>query len=417
MNPLHANCDPNLLVCSASGTDIDNLVRFHHEVFRPSVGVWSKLFLSGLRPGTSVEHFLYVKDIKTDSIVSSLCFLFQKWRYADVFINVGQIELVGTAPIWRRQGLIRMQMPMFDDLLHAHQCVLACVQGIPGIYQRFGYEYAVPLKGGVHLLISQIPSPPVPCSYSLRLCELRDIPLLCGMYNAGMESLSLSSVRDESLWFYQESQPVESEHAYETYVLERGGIIIGYFRMPRHSTSAVVIRELNVDCYEALLFVFDFARCRALQMGLGAIRLQLPMTHPAIQASRYLGAQEITPFAWQVRVVDWPAFLKQISPVLECRLRVSLLAKWTGRLCIHLIDQGTLRITVEKGRFSEFDFSDHIEAWDVESPSGLFCQLVLGYRNSQALMTWHPDFQVRLEARFLVDVLFPQCSSFVYEAY
>ena len=292
-----------------------------------------------------------MEDVAANQIVSSLCLLLQEWRYEAVIISVGQAELVGTDPAFGRRGLIRAQMSVFDDMLHANGCVLSCVQGIPGLYQRLGYEYAVPLKGGVRLWISQIPSLPESTPSRVRPCESRDIPTLCGLYNAEMQSLMLSSVRDEALWHYQEIQPVESKHAYETYVLERDGAVTGYFRLPRHSkASSVVVCELSVDHYDALMVVLDFARQRAIQAGFDSVVLQLPVTHRAIYAARYLGAQDITPFAWQVRVVDWPGFLRAISSVLEHRLASSLLAGWTGVLPIHLIDVGTLRITIEDGQ-------------------------------------------------------------------
>lgn len=408
----------NLVVCLATEADIDDLVQFNSAIFHPSVGVWSRLLLSGQRPGTSVGHSLYVRDPKTSAIISSLCVLFQQWRYADVLLSVGQMELVSTAPAWRRRGLIRAQMSKADDLLREHRCVLACVQGAPGVYQRLGHEYAVPLKGGVRLWLGQIPSAGSSGPCSLRPCEARDIPILRRMYDAEMESLLVSSVRDEALWSYQETQSIESKHAYETYVLEREGIVTGYFRLPRHSkASGVVISELSVNGYDELLVVLNFGRRRALQAGLETVLLQLPLAHLAIKAARYLGAEEVPPFAWQVRILDWPTFLMQISPVLERRLGTSMLIGWTGDLSIHLIDQGTLRISIEKGRIGNVVLVKHSETWDAESPAGLFCQLVLGYRSSQALMTWHSDFQVRPTTRFLIDTLFSQWPSFVYEAY
>jgi hypothetical protein len=178
-----------------------------------------------------------------------------------------------------------------------------------------------------------------------------------------------------------------------------------------------VIRELSVDRYDALLVVLGLAKQRAITLGLDSVILQLPLTHKAVQAARYLGAQEITPFAWQVRVVDWPGFLKQISPVLERRLGSSLLADWTGVLTVHLIDLGTLEIPIEGGKIGDVALIDSNNTWDVESPSGLMCQLVLGYRASNELLAWHPDFQVRPSAHLLLDTLFPKKPSFVYEAY
>jgi len=413
------NLDSRLALCTADSASSERVAKFNEAIFtRPSVGIWARLLLAGKRPGTSAEHFLFVEDTITKEVVSSLCFLLQQWRYDGVTLNVGQVELVGTDPSFRKKGLIRAQMGAFDEMLKKHGCTLSCVQGVPGIYQRLGYEYAVPLKGGVHLWINQIPAMSESELYRLRPCELSDIPILCGLYNTEMRSLLLSAVRDEALWRYQETQPPESEHAYETYILEREGSVTGYFRLPRHSKGAsVVIRELSVDRYNALLVVLGFARQRAVELGLDSVILQLPLTHKAVQAARYLGAQVVTPFAWQVRVMDWKGFLRQISPVLERRLSSSLLLDWSGVLSIHLIGLETLEIAIERGKIGDVVLTDDSRTWDVESPPGLLCQLTLGYRASDELMAWHPDFQVRPSARLLLDTLFPKKPSFVYEAY
>ncbi|HEX8920120.1 MAG TPA: GNAT family N-acetyltransferase, partial [Pyrinomonadaceae bacterium] len=390
-----------LHVCSDKPT-ADKIARFCGYIFRPPVEDWARSLLSGAHPTTHPEHFIYVCDARGE-IVSSLCMILQTWRFESVSLKVGQIELVGTDAAWRRRGLIRAQMSVFDDLLREHGCALSCVQGLAGVYQRLGYDYAIPLKGGVRLWVGQIAAAPIALSgrYTLRPAEPHDVAKLVELYEREMQPLMISSVRDAALWHYQESQPAASEHAYETYVIERGDrVVTGYFRLPHHCKSpTVIVRELSVDSYDAFLMVLDFAKRRARQAGFDTVTLQLPETSRARHAARYLGAQELDPFAWQVRVFDWPELFRQISPVLEQRLADSLLTGWTGTLPIRLIESGMLRLTINNGKTQTVEFeSASVGDWFVEAPAGLLCQLVMGYRSSEELQSWHPDFQVRAAA-------------------
>lgn len=408
-----------LHVCSDQAT-ADKIARFCGDIFRPSVEQWARLLLSGDHPTVRAEHFIYVSDARGE-IVSSLCLILQTWQFEGVSLPVGQVELVGTDTAYRRRGLIRAQMSVFDDLLRKHGCALSCVQGLPGVYQKLGYDYAIPLRGGVRLWAGQIPPATAATGrYRLRPALPGDAEKLSDLYDREMQPLMLSSVRDHALWLYQEAQPVESEHAYETYVVERDdGAIAGYFRLPQHSKAAsVTLRELSVESFDALLMVLDFARERAVRAGFETVTLQLPVTNRARQAARYLGAQELDPFAWQVRVFDWPELFRQIASVLERRLGASLLAGWSGTVPFSLIGTGTLRLRIDDGKINSCEDDGSSSAdWLVNAPSGLLCQLVFGYRSSEELQSWHPDFQVRPEARLLVDTLFPKRPSYVYEAY
>src|SRR5205814_2709358 len=213
---LTATANPQFQAATATEEDLDALVAFNGRVFRPSAGVWTRSLLTGGRPGTSIRHCLWLEDRATGQIVGSLCMLLQEWNFGGVSIPVSQMELVGTDPNVRGRGFMRMQAMRLAQMERAERCLLSCVQGLPGLYQKFGYEYAIPLKGGIRISACKIAgciasgtaraSPGLTC----RRVVPSDYAALLGFYAEATRTLAVSSVRTSSLWQYQDSQPGDS---------------------------------------------------------------------------------------------------------------------------------------------------------------------------------------------------------------
>lgn len=400
----------------ATRSDIDRVADFNSSVFRPSVGLMARALMSGARPQTAPEHFVVAEC--DGQIVSSLCCLLQQWRLDGAVLDVGQLELVGTHPDFRRLGLIRTQMDTFNQILCANSCSLSVVQGIPGVYQRLGYDYALPLKGGVRLWPGQIP-PFEDSDVVVRPAGSDDLVAMARLYDAEAETMMLSGVRSLELWQYQETQHPEAEHAYETYVLDRNGTVSGYFRLRRRTKSAdIVIREICVQSFNQLLIVLNWAKQRASRQDANAaIVLQISESHRVARATSYLGGEQLVPFAWQVRVENWPNLLRAIAGVLESRLRHSMFEDWRGVVSMQIEDVGKLVINIENSSIAGIEVCGEAATWDVKTRPGLMAQLVLGCSSVQELMSRHPDFEMKVRAWPLIDTLFPKRPSFVYEAY
>ena len=118
----------------------------------------------------------------------------------------------------------------------------------------------------------------------------------------------------------------------------------------------------------------------------------LGVSHPAYEAAAERLPCVREPYAWQVRVPDWPKFLRHIAPVLERRLAASVAAGHTGELKISAYRRG-LRLVFERGRLVD------IAAWrpspEVEGeaafPDQTFLQLLFGYRSLAELKSAFKD--------------------------
>ncbi len=404
---------------SAGRDDINRIVQFNTKVFRPTVGAWAGELLSGAHPTVSIDDFSIVEDIASGEIVSALCFFNQNWQFEGARLNVGQIELVGTDEHYRGRGLIRGQMDWFAKKLEEHHCQLTCVQGVPTLYQRLGYHFAIPLKGGVRLRLDQIPNDKLPTGYKVRLCSQDDFPRISELFEQSIQSLAIRADRDVSLWMYQEGQSPESEHAYETYALEQIDQIVGYVRLARHAKpKAIVIREIALSSHDDLLAILVFIRQLADARHLESVILQLPVCHRALDAVKYWGAEVIPPFAWQVRVIEWTVFFEAIVSALEQRLARSLMKNYSGDVLIFVEDHKCiLRLVFHRGKVSCITREDVSSHWHAKVTDQILTMLALGYRSRSELESWYLEMQTQPEAWYILDVLFPKLDAYIYEVY
>jgi hypothetical protein len=154
----------------------------------------------------------------------------------------------------------------------------------------------------------------------------------------------------------------------------------------------------------------------------GVIQLAWPQTGDLIQAARSLGSAPRPTYQWLFRLTDVPAFLRKIGPVLERRLAASDCAGWTGDLSINLFRE-TFTLRFDAGRLVSVnpvgfvDSSMGADGGDLCIPPDAFVRLVLGYRGLDALWDAWPDIVVRPSSRHLVDVLFPEITSYLCMPY
>jgi len=416
------------LQTARNARDAERVAAFNASVHRDeAIGVFTRWKLSGTHPAVTFSDCLFVEDTNSGEIVSSLCLMPQTWTYEGIPLRVGEVSLVGTHPAYRGRGLIRAQMDVIARMLGDRDCLLSCIEGIPYFYKQFGYEYAIPLGSCARLELDQVPplaegqQEPVTIRGMNLATDLREVMAL---YDAHAAELHIVSVRDEALWRHQEAAPPGIPEPPATYVVEDDAGVSGYFRARKNMwgpllefCEAVVRRGGQTwGSQDAWLAVLRFGRELAMTCDYAKLCFALPQSHPLLTIARHLGAEAERQYAWQVRVVDYAAFLQHIGPALERRLAHSLLAGFTGHLDINTMPR-VLRLQFANGRVAAV-----AEATGSESPAGLrmppplLTQLMLGYRSCQQLMECSLDAWVHPQVRSLVDILFPEVESFVYSA-
>jgi hypothetical protein len=149
---------------------------------------------------------------------------------------------------------------------------------------------------------------------------------------------------------------------------------------------------------------------------LAGIRFSLGAKHPAYEAFDTRLDSLQPPYGWYIRVPDLPGFIRHVAPVLERRLAASVMAGFSGDLCLTFY-RGGLRLAFEQGRLAG------VEDWrDPESNRGLagagfpplvFLKLLFGYRSLAELRYAFPDCWAGEEQELLLNALFPRKESWL----
>lgn len=411
-----------------SAEEVERLAEFNAFVNQdPAAGVLTEWWLGGTHPTVNLPDFLYVENTETGEVVSTLGLLTETWTYEGIPLQVGRVELVGTHPDYRRQGLIVAQMNVVERMLEAKSCAMSCIAGIPHFYRQFGYEYAIPLDSCASMPLDLVPALLKGQRESVAIRRMNlgtDLRQVMDLYEAQVAGLCVTSLRYEALWRFQDSAPPGLAEPTGTHVvLDRSGVV-GYFRARKNMwhpwlefTEACVLPGGQVwGSRDALHAILRFGRDLAEQHDFSRQSFALPRSHPLVTSARYLGAQPERQYAWQVRIADHADFLQRVSPALERRLAHSLLAGFSGSLDIDMMPR-LVRVQLDRGRVSSVVDGQRPSKGSILRMSLLLLtQLVLGYRSCAEITESHLEAAVDAPVRELVDVLFPPAESFAYSA-
>jgi predicted N-acetyltransferase YhbS len=404
-----------------SDADAEKVVAINDEIHGSDVGAVVRHWLFEGHPTTSRPDWLFVEDEATDQAAATLNLIPMTWRYGGHPLPVAELGFVATLPDYRRRGLQRVLSDAFDRLALSRSYTLAAIEGIPGFYGQFGYEYALPLEGGFDLEFEQVPGEPAPTGYTLRPATAADVPALQKLYDASIATLDIAAPRDAALWAHQLSVPEEIAFYGTTTAIEREGRVVGYLRWSDDDWSdRLRVLELAADddpgARERVLAALRFARAQGRSGDKRGLRLRLPAGHPAVVVACYLGAVDKGHYGWQMKVLDAVGYIRAIGPALETRLAGSLLADYSGTLVFDLY-RSRLALRFDAGRLVEVSAPvDEVET-DVRVTLKQATQFWLGWRGREALEEWYPDFWSRDGARHLLDVLFPEARAYIYMPY
>lgn len=386
------------------------------------VGTWTRDLMDGTHPTTRAGDFTLVTDERAGGrIVSSLCLISQTWAYAGIPFAVGRPELVSTSPAYRRRGLVRAQFAAIHARSAARGTLVQAITGIAWYYRQFGYEMTVAHGGSRRWLPFRIPAPPLDESpaYRLRPATPADIPLLAQLYAIHCQHSLVTRLRDAAEWRYElgwkgfwivedaaggpvgyaEARPEDGGDEPE---LVKTFIITELAVLPGQSLRAAAI--FLGQAFQAQLVEANGTR----PVPLTSLALNLGPGHPVYAALGDLLEQYRPAWAWYIRVPDLPAFLRHITPVLEQRLAVSVLAGHSGTLRLNCYRaQWTLAFSA--GRLTEIGpyTPTKVEDGDAHFPDQTFLHLLFGHRTLAEVNYLYPDCYADPAAAVLLGILFP----------
>ncbi|MBX2997012.1 MAG: GNAT family N-acetyltransferase [Caldilineaceae bacterium] len=367
-------------------------------------------------PDMEYADWVFVEDETSGEMISSLCLIPWTLRYGRVDLRVGEMGLVGTIEAYRRRGLVRVQIEYFQKRLAERGCLLSFIQGIPYYYRQFGYEYALPLEGGLRLSGRELPDLAIP-DFTFRRATVDDLPILQRLYDEAAADLTIGVVRSQDHWRYILTHPQLTTLVPEfLLILDREGRIAGYFMLPEnHFYDELSINESSRLSFDAGLAVLRHCRDLAAQRKLPGVRLNLPANNTLAQMARSFGAHDLGLYAWQIHVADMAALLRAIAPVLEDRLAASPFAGLTGDLLFCFFRE-SVRLSFVGGKVDGVAAEGPAQG-SINFPPLKIIPLIFGHRTVEELRAASPDIHVDNARKLLIDTLFPQVTGFIYVGY
>jgi hypothetical protein len=397
------------------GRDIERLAVFNGIIHGPELSS----VVTGMSkhyPGMEPADWVFVEDPQSGEVLSSLCLVPWTLRYGSVDLHVGEMGLVGTLEAYRRRGLVRKQVDYFKRRLVERGCLLSFIQGIPYYYRQFGYEYALPLEGGLRMTGRELPDLTVP-PFTFRPATVDDLPVLQQFYDEAAADLAIGVVRNAAQWRYLLQHPRATTVVPEFWlVLDAQERVAGYFMLPEHHFyEELSINEVSRLSFDAALAVLRRCREIAAERNLPGVRLNLPAHTTIARLAQAVGAHDMGTYSWQIHVTDMAALLRAIAPVLEERLAASPFASMTREVQFCFFRDSVLLRFVQ-GKIIEVTAGGAAQG-TINFPPLKMIPLLFGYRTIDQLRLVTPDINVAGVWRLLVETLFPQTQGFIYSGY
>jgi hypothetical protein len=415
-----------LVLRRATAADAEALAAFnagiHADPYDAVTANWIRDLLRGDHPAGTHEDVLLVEETATGAIASSLCLISQTWTYGSVPFPVGRPELVGTAPAYRRRGLVRAQMETLHAWGEARGQLMQVITGIPNYYRQFGYEPALAVErfSGAAANLPALPAGQAE-PYRLRPATPDDLPVIARLGEQADRRSLLACPRDETLWRYEifvrnpDSDYGQFAKIVETPAGEPVGLVCHGTWIDGRRLETILFEIVPERPWtEVTPSVLRGLRAAGQEMAAGEGTLErLGFTcgpdHPLVRLHPGWLERARRPFYVYVRIGDLAAFLRRVAPVLEGRLAASPLAGYTGELALSFYRDG-LRLRFAGGRLTDVSrwLPTTEETGHAAFPDLTFLQLLLGARTLEQIEDAFPDCWANSSrVRALLATLFP----------
>lgn len=394
--------------------DIEQNIDIQRKVFGPGSGV--DLLVKKLvynHPRMTLKNHFVIKH--HGKIVATLNLIPSEWSVGGVSLKVAEMGNVATLPEYRNRGLIRTLVNEYHKEVVNQGYDLSVIEGIPYFYRQFGYEYAIPLDEEIVIPLERLPSQE--SMVEIRHFTDKEIPRAMKLLAETQSKFYIHSVRDEQIWKMQQETGLTGGHVFEGYAVEENGEMAAYFRLSRKpEQKQLVLREASDTDRRTAETVLSFIKEVGQKNGFETLLVRTSCCDPLTRHLVALGAEQRTPYAWQIRVTDYASMFRKMKPLFEERLATSSFHNLTERLNFSF-RRYVIQTSIENGMITDIQRLETGESCPIGLNPLVFTQLLLGHRNRHELEMNYPDFHVQDTHKQLVDVLFPKLPSYIHDAY
>ncbi len=410
--------------------DFKMLLDVYHEVFYPEkVDEFARQIHNSF-PGVKNKHWLVAEDVSSHKIVSGMALIPWIWKINGIEIKVAELGLVATCEQHRGKGLMRKLNAEFDKQLADEHYDLACIQGIPGFYHKFGYHYTIPMENHINLDLGCIDESYNSEQFRIRKADFSDITFLMSEDEKYRHKNFISSFRSKQQWEYILSDGKKTEYGSDVYMIESENekyycrvLYVGFGR-------GLIVSEVSYSMhFEAMNFLLYQLRQMAEAEEKPFIRFNIPAESTAGRFVIALGAEKSKSYAWQIKIPNKIRCLNKLKPVFNERLKHSGMNNCSDTFRLDFFSE-SIDIALKNGIIESIGQSFVKEVENVfYMPADLFAVLVLGHRNWEQLQYFRPDIgpaniyhNPELKPSDdktwqLMNVLFPTEASWVYLPY
>lgn len=404
-------------------------VRTHGSPEHPASSAYLDRYTRDLferpHPLIAVDDHLVIEDTATGAIVSTVQLIRQTWTYAGLPLPVGQIELVGTDPAYRRRGLVRRLIAAAHARSEERGDLVQMIGGKPNFYRQFGYAYALELGGGRRLIRSEVPALRANAvePFVLRPAVVDDASFLAAVDESPPRRYRVTCPRDATLWRYElVGRSADNAFQYQIRIITQpDNTPVGYLVFTRASRRGARLRVIacallpqrswlavapslarSLDSAGAAEDADDGAPFTGVSLSLGS-------AHPLYDALPGRLWEHEAPSAAYLRVADIAALLRQFAPALEARLPGTVGAGYSGDLRLSWY-HGGVQLCFTNGRITDVSdwMPDERSSGDAAFPADTLLPLIFGFRSVAELQSAYPDCALHSHvARALLPILFP----------
>jgi predicted acetyltransferase len=329
-------------------------------------------------------------------------------------LKVAEMGCVATLREFRHQGLQKKLVKEFDRQVVEQEYDLCAIEGIPYFYRQFGYEYALPLDEQTRIRFDQIPD--YQNQLIIRPFSEKDVPTAMQLLSQTQSKFYVHSVRSEQLWKMQQETGIIAADKFDAYSIENSGQTVAYVRIiKKPNAKELVLAEASDADTQVNKCILKFLKEVAGQNGLDTLVSRLNHYDALTEQLLALGAiEQIPPYAWQIRIVDYARIFEKMKPLFEKRLsESSAYAQLTQTLNFNF-HRFAVEVDISSGKIICIQKIEECEDRSVRFNPLVFTKLLLGYRNREELEAMYPDVIVRPSHKQLVDVLFPKLPSYIH---
>lgn len=371
--------------------DLNQIVELLNLVFHPEkVGSLGETLTNHL-PGFSYENWVVAEERSTNNIVSALCLIPWKWKMNGVELKVAEMGLVGTNPDHRGKGLMILINKKFDEILQEENYDLVGIQGIPGFYHKFGYNYSVEMENHLNLDLNDIKSISGG-NMQIRKASKGDMEYLLNEDSIFQSKFLLSSIRSDKHFEYILNEGRDTAYSTEIFIFEENNKK-AYCRILKEGFGkGLIVTELNGELISGNLDeILNFLKQETVKREKPFIRFNINQKSDLAKELKKRNAKFGKSYAWQIKISSKLNFLKKINSVLQERISKSKFSNFTGTFRLDFYSE-QIDIIISKGKIESIQEGSCEElelAYNI--PNDLFAALALGHRTWEELQFNRPD--------------------------